>query len=51
MCKSSQPVNATKQIVHPSHWYAHAHDPQINCISVKHVCDGVTDCPEKDGKQ
>lgn len=25
------------------------HHYHRDCISVKHVCDGVPDCPEKDG--
>ncbi|XP_014224711.1 low-density lipoprotein receptor-related protein 4-like isoform X3 [Trichogramma pretiosum] len=51
MCKPIQLVNETKPVVHPAHWLAHAHDNQINCISIKHVCDGVVDCPEKDDEE
>lgn len=42
LCKNSQPGNDSHYVFHHYH---------RDCISVKHVCDGVPDCPEKDGKK
>ncbi|XP_043483348.1 low-density lipoprotein receptor-related protein 4 isoform X2 [Leptopilina heterotoma] len=39
LCKNSQPGNDSHYVFHHYH---------RDCISVKHVCDGVPDCPERD---
>ncbi|KAJ8676395.1 hypothetical protein QAD02_012182 [Eretmocerus hayati] len=52
MCKSTTTgANDTKSLVYPAPWLLSARDHQRDCISLKHVCDGVPDCPEKDDEE
>lgn len=48
--KCRLPANETNktQPVSPA-WLARVRERQPLCISIKHVCDGEADCPEKDG--
>ena len=43
LCKNTMPVNDSA--AHSIFQHYHNRD----CIGIKHVCDGVPDCPENDG--
>ncbi|OXU25251.1 hypothetical protein TSAR_015309 [Trichomalopsis sarcophagae] len=51
LCKTpTLAVNDTKPI--PGHWMLlNPRDQHRVCVSMKHVCDGVADCPEKDDEE
>lgn len=49
--KCRVPANETSKTLTVSpQWLAKVRERQPLCISVKHVCDGEPDCPEKDGE-
>ena len=45
-CKPVTQANETK-VTFASHIY---HSQHRECISTKNICDGIADCPLKDGK-